>query len=258
MWPARYAHSDGRRPKAATSPAESSGRIPWNPSARWSRPGFHTGWWPRTTTGWSERRGELVEPLELVGVHEPPGVAGARGVQEREGDPVEHARLPGPRGEGLPAEAVVVAPHVHEAVAERAAPELEEPLVVRVEAVVGQVALDDDRVGREARGVCDDRGAHHLGVRRLALGAAEHLEGRAALDVPADGLADVHVVGRGEGAADLAEVAHRAELDAVLGELGVGREAVEPHDAAVDEQLRCVRGDRHELRHASECTATAA
>ena len=133
--------------------------------------------------------------------------------------------------------------------AERAVPHLEEPGVVLVDAVVGQVALHHDSIGVARRDVRDDPGVHHLGIRPRAVGDAERVELVGTRHVAAHGLAEVHVVGRREDAAQGAEIGKRRERDA--GDLVVvpRGEAVQAHHATIREELGARRGHRDELAH---------
>ena len=66
---------------------------------------------------------------------------------------------------------VVVAAHVDEPVAERAAVDGEEPLVLLGGAAGREVALGDDDGGVDGGDLGDGGGVHHLGVRLLAAAA---------------------------------------------------------------------------------------
>ena len=145
-----------------------------------------------------------------------------RGVEQRDGEPVDVDPLRALGGVGLVAVGVVVAAHVVEPVAERGAVGREEGGVLLVEAVAGEVALHEDGVGVDRGHLRDGAAVHQLGVGLGALLDAEERAVGDAVHDPADGLAEVHVVDRGDGGEPLAEARERAELEALELVVGVG------------------------------------
>ena len=117
----------------------------------------------------------------------------------------------------------------------------EERLVLLGTAGVGEITLHHDGVGVEREHLVDDRAVHQLGVRRRARGdAQDRADGvdRGIAGLAALGLAEVHVVGGGDGGEQAARggracarsrepwSSNRAlDLELVL---GVGVEAGEP------------------------------
>ena len=98
----------------------------------------------------------------------------------------------------------------------------QERVVLLLEAARREIALHDDRVGLDRLHLGDRAAVHHLGVRLLALVAAEHRPELEALHHPALGLAEVDVVHRAERREPRARARQRPELDAVQLVIRVG------------------------------------
>ena len=147
------------------------------------------------------------------------------------------------------AHGVVVAAHVVHPVAEPPVAG-EERLVLLGPAGVGEIALDHDDVGIEREHLVDDRAVHQLRVRRRAgatrsTGPIASVAGSPVL--PALGLAEVHVVGGGDGGeqstARACQRAHAAPGSHCVGRRALDLEGVvgvglEPGDPRVVERAR--------------------
>ncbi len=160
---------------------------------------------------------------------------------------------------GLPAVAVVVAPHGVEALAERATVELPEGCVLLVVTVGSEVSLDDHRRGVDRGDLGDRAGVHHLGIRRFARLGAKHGLGPERLVDAAHFFAEMNVVHGREAAQQLAARPRQgAHLDAHQRVLRVRREPVEPMHLGALVEHDFVVGDRRELErhHGSSRPAT--
>ena len=192
--------------------------------------------------------GEVVEPLELLAGDVASGLAGDRRVQDRESRAREVDSLDRLGGERGALVHVVVAPGVHEQVAERLGVELEEVAVLLVGTVGGEIALHQHEVGIELLDLVDRSPVHGLRVGLLAI---TDPEGRAQVETlhdPALDLAEVHVVHGGErGQALTGGASQRAEGEAVELVDGVRLEVVVATDRYAVVHDRVVVGDGRQL-----------
>ncbi|MEI2699803.1 MAG: hypothetical protein V9E94_16230 [Microthrixaceae bacterium] len=136
--------------------------------------------------------------------------------------------------------ALVVAAHVQQTVAERAAVDVEESLVLLHGAVRGQIALGDHCVDPCGGDVGDRAGVHRLGIGRLTRLDGEGVPLVDSVDLATDHLAEVHVVDRRDPAQQLTAARQRAHGSVPHLDVPIGREVVEhpglgavPHDDLV-------------------------
>ena len=193
------------------------------------------------------RRRSRVEPVELLRRQVPGRGVRDRGVEERDCHTGELEPLVA-GVVALAAEGVVVAPHDVQARPEGGAVARLEGGELLVPPVVGEVALDDDRVEVGRRHL-----VHRGPVHRLRIGVAVRVGAQdrpevAAVDPAGLDLAEVDVVDRAQPAAQRAgRPGQGAELDAEVFVVVVGLEILDPLDRRPVMERRRVLGHGGQL-----------